>query len=297
MPKKSVRIKAAVSKVSHSKNKLIHRVRKRISLRDRLGQLTIRAACRLLGASGDQRLRQASRFEIDLDEDVRLVGDTLTCRVPDTSVAGGRAIVSIVEMVNKPNGMHFHCNSCGVICEHVAATLSTVLENKLILGLSAIPDPHEPMENLSESELITRAIAERQGRAIKEKMVVKSADTKQLWTDYAVTSLESGKSYRVALRSLEHGESYCSCPDFRVNHLGTCKHILHVIEKVSKKFPKTAFQKPYSRKNISLRVDYGTTLGLRFNLPDELSAKANGLLKSVIGKTIENADRAVALIK
>ena len=294
MPKKSVSPKA---RVSNSKNKSIHRVRKRISLRDRLGQLTIRAACRLLGASGDQRLRQASRFEIDLDEDVRLVGDTLTCRVPDRSVAGGRAIVSIVEMLNKPNGMHFHCNSCGVICEHVAATLSTVLENKLTLGLSAIPDPHEPMENLSESELIARAIAERQERAIKEKMVIKSADSKQLWIDYAVTSLESGKSYRVALRSLEHGESYCSCPDFRVNHLGTCKHILHVIEKVSKKFPKIAFQKPYSRKNISLRVDYGATLGLRFNLPDKLSTEAEGLLKSVIGKTIENADRAVALIK
>jgi len=106
MPKKSISPKA---RVSNSKNKSIHRVRKRISLRDRLGQLTIRAACRLLGASGDQRLRQASRFEIDLDEDVRLVGDTLTCRVPDRSVAGGRAIVSIVEMVNKPNGMHFHC--------------------------------------------------------------------------------------------------------------------------------------------------------------------------------------------
>ena len=294
MPKKSATPTAAPAR---PKGKTIHRVRQRISLRDRLGQLTLRAACRMLGASGDQRLRQASRFEVDLAEDVHLVGDTLTCRVPDLNVVGGRAIVSIVEMVNKPNGMHLHCNSCGAICEHIAATLSTVLENKLALGLAAIPDPHEPLENLTETELIARAIAERQDRATKEKMVVKSADSKQLWTDYTVTSLESGKSYRVALRSLQNGESYCSCPDFRLNHLGTCKHILHVIDKVSKKFPKAAHQKPYARKNISLRVDYGATLGLRFNLPDKLSVEATALLKKVAGTTVENADRIVALIK
>ena len=52
------------------------------------------------------------------------------------------------------------------------------------------------------------------------------------WTDYMVTNRLSGKTYRVALRGLEPGESYCSCPDFRTNTLGTCKHVLHVSTKV-----------------------------------------------------------------
>ena len=43
-------------------------------------------------------------------------------------------------------------------------------------------------------------------------------------------------TYRVALRGWERGESYCSCPDFRKNTLGTCKHILHVLEKVPRSF-------------------------------------------------------------
>ena len=63
MPKKFVQPNTAVT---NSNNKSIHRVRKRISLRDRLEQLTLRAACRLLAAAGAQRLRLASRFEIVL---------------------------------------------------------------------------------------------------------------------------------------------------------------------------------------------------------------------------------------
>ena len=35
-----------------------------------------------------------------------------------------------------------------------------------------------------------------------------------------MTSQSSGKTYRVALRGTERGDSYCSCPDFRVEHVG-----------------------------------------------------------------------------
>ena len=57
-----------------------------------------------------------------------------------------------------------------------------------------------------------------------------------------VASSSSGKSYRVALRGWQLGESYCSCPDFRKNTLGTCKHIPHTLAKAEKRFvckPKT----------------------------------------------------------
>ena len=57
---------------------------RRIGIRDRLGQLTYRAACRLMGdEDGEARLRQGGRFEINLPRDVYLGGDTLRVRVPD----------------------------------------------------------------------------------------------------------------------------------------------------------------------------------------------------------------------
>ncbi len=43
-----------------------------------------------------------------------------------------------------------------------------------------------------------------------------------------------GRSYRVHIRSLQQMTNYCTCPDFAINQLGTCKHIeaaLHSIKK------------------------------------------------------------------
>ncbi len=75
-----------------------------------------------------------------------------------------------------------------------------VLEDKYSPGLSAAPDPNEPIELLTEEELIRRAIADRQERAAKKKMTLRSTDPESPWTDYVLTSQESGKSYRVSLR-------------------------------------------------------------------------------------------------
>ena len=68
-------------------------------------------------------------------------------------------------------------------------------------------------------------------------MRVKALDPATPWTDYTVTSKASGKTYRVALRGWEPGRMYCSCPDFRKNTLGLCKHTLHVCRKVQAEVP------------------------------------------------------------
>ncbi|MDC0937241.1 DEAD/DEAH box helicase, partial [Pirellulales bacterium] len=253
--------------------------KRRIGIRDRLGQLTYQAACRLMGEEdGEVRLRRGARFEINLPRDVYLGGDMLRVTVPDPEHAAGQAIVTVVEMTNKPKGLHLHCEQCEVRCDHIAAVLGMVLEDKLTLGLSAPPDPSEPIENLTEEELLRRALADRQERAAAEKMTLRSADADKPWTDYAITSQLSGKSYRVSLRGFEPGQSYCTCPDFRVNHLGTCKHILHAQRKIKKRFSKAVLDKPYRRRNLSLRIDYGEQLGLRFNLPHRLDEQADKIL-------------------
>jgi len=76
---------------------------------------------------------------------------------------------------------------------------------------------YTPWELLPESALEARAIADRTRRALEEKMKIRPADKFTPWTDYEVTSATSGKSYRVALRGMLRGQSYCSCPDFRKN--------------------------------------------------------------------------------
>jgi SNF2 family DNA or RNA helicase len=90
-------------------------------------------------------------------------------------------------------------------------------------------------------------------------------------TDYLVTSDNSGKTYRVALRGTQPGDSYCSCPDFRTNSLGTCKHVLNVLAKVNKRFSRQQLDRPYRRNHLSLRLNYGDDFGLRFNLPHKVA--------------------------
>ncbi len=97
-----------------------------------------------------------------------------------------------------------------------------------------------------------------------------STDPDEIWTDYAVTNAASGKSYRVALRGWERGESYCSCPDFRKNTLGTCKHILNALAKVRRRFPAVQRNRRYERRGVSVHLVYGEELELRMALPAEL---------------------------
>ena len=129
----------------------------------------------------------------------------------------------------------------------MGAAFSLILEEKLSLGLSAPPPERRPVESLSDRALMNQAIEERVERARTEKMQLKSMNKNELWTDYTVTNLASGKSYRVALRGWERGDSYCSCPDFRKNTLGTCKHILYALEEVKKRFSQN--RKKYPLQN------------------------------------------------
>ena len=126
----------------------------------------------------------------------------------------GDAKVEIALDPMKPRRLKIGCSACSVACEHQGAALSLILEEKLSLGLSAPPPERVPMESLGEAALIKQAIADRVERAQKEKMRLNSMNSQELWTDYTITSYASGKSYRIALRGWQPGESFCSCPDF-----------------------------------------------------------------------------------
>ncbi len=277
--------------------------RSRIGIRDRLGQLTYRAACRLMGdEDGESRLRRGGKFEINIAEDVFLGGDTLRVRVNDTAIRDQpRATVIINEMTSMPNGLNLNCDRCAGRCagrcDHIAATLMLVLEDKLALGLSAPPDPREPIENLTEDELLRRAIADRHQRAAEERMTLKSINPKTPWTDYTVTSRNSGKSYRVSLRGQEPGQSYCTCPDFRTNRLGTCKHILNTLGKVKRKFRQSQIDQPYQRTNFSLRVDYVSDIGLIFNVPNEIDKETASIIGDDGRRPTQNVSEVVRRIR
>lgn len=269
---------------------------RRLSLRDRLSRLTYRAAVKLLGPDGEALLRQGGRCDLAAAECADWIGDSLQVQVP--SYGGPTdSVVVVRQTAGRQQELEVTCSICSGTCEHQAAALSMILDEKLSLGLSDVPDPGTPMELLTEEELIRRAIAERQQRADEESMLVRAMEDGGPWVDYLITSRQSGKSYRVAFRGFEPGQSYCSCPDYRTNHLGTCKHILHVARKIRRKFSASVLARPYRRRNVSLRVDYGPVLGLRFEIPTKLASGAEKLLEKWRDRTTDSVHDVLDVVR
>jgi superfamily II DNA or RNA helicase len=250
-----------------------------LTLRDRLSRLTLAEAAPLLGSNGAKLIAAGSRRDIDIKEDVYLGGDLLRVTFPGPS-GRAQAIVTMTLMAAARNRLHFNCTACNVPCQHLGAAFAMVLEEKTALGLAAPPPSDDDTQPATEEELIEQALADRLERAETEKMKVVSADPSVPWTDYTVTSALSGKSYRVALRGVERGMSYCSCPDFRSNTLGTCKHVLHVIHKSRRRFSAADMKRPFRQKSIAVAVHYGREMELRMLLPERLDEET----ASIIGK-------------
>jgi len=251
------------------------------TLKDKLSHLSFAQACKLLGPQGKELIMAGGRFEIDLYAQVRFNQRRFSMDL-------GAAKVALRLDPRKPGRLLIGCSACRGACAHQGAALALILEEKLALGLSAPPKERVPMEHLSEKALIEHALTERRQRARDEKMRLKTTTPGVLWTDYVVTNRMSGKSYRIALRGWQPGESYCTCPDFRKNTLGTCKHILYALERGQTKFSKAEQETPAPVDAIGVYLHYGRRIEIRLLLPESLTPEIEALLAPLRGKTIED---------
>jgi len=95
-----------------------------------------------------------------------------------------------------------------------------------------------------------------------------------IFSDFEVTNPRTERTYRVAIRGCGLGENFCSCPDFAVNTLGTCKHIEFVLAKLGRKRGGRAalalgFQPAYSQ----VYLHYGAQRQVIFQPGTECPAK------------------------
>ena len=251
-----------------------------MTLFERLSRFNHRIALKVLGPHGEKLIIQGGAREIDIAAQVKLSRNVFRLSLPDASV-------SIIEDPKSEHKMRFVCSTCEGLCEHIGAAISLVLEEKSTLGLATEPAEEIRAMDLTEEELVARELMRREERARKERLKLTSADPRKLWTDYVVTSRESGKSYRVALRGWQRGESYCSCPDFRKNTLGTCKHILFVIKKARELFPSWKRAAPFVPVKAAVYLQYGSDIELRLQAPLDKNGAGN-LLAPFLGKPVED---------
>ena len=227
------------------------------TLKQLLSSLDYSKACELLGDDGEKLLKLGGKHEIDPTSQLSLGQHILWLNLPDVSVtvsASGNKLIS-------------SCSECLLPCEHIGAAYSVILEEKETLGLTQVSPFTDEM---SGGEIIKKALNIRESRADKEDMtLIHDQEWDSPWGDYSVVSQNSGKTYKLAVRGTERGQSYCSCPDYRCNSLGTCKHIIFAVKKITSKFSEDELQKPYIRRQCAVHLIYGEDIEVQVSLPAE----------------------------
>ncbi len=264
---------------------------KTVSLKNKLSRLTYKQVCRLLGSNTDKLLVRGGQFDINIQDHVVLTNTQFQLQLPD-------ALVTIRLSDTGKHRLLFECDKCGDhVCFHTGAAFSLLLEEKIALGLSIECPQKKPIGAMTDEEVVAMAMADRKLRAEQENMEIQSSDNSRIWTNYLVTNRSTGRSYRVALRGWKPGESYCSCPDFRKNTLGTCKHIIRVEQEAAKQFPDEVRNQPYQRSGFAVHLRYGENLELRFLTPNGLAGQEADIAGQLEGDLSADVHRLLRCVQ
>lgn len=115
----------------------------------------------------------------------------------------------------------------GQVCRHRAAALMQ-LHELIKLQEDALPPAGI---KYTRSGMIKRVVEERKEKALKARYSIQYADN--IFGEHVLTN-ERGVKYKLTFRDIERKHGYCSCPDYKTNKLGTCKHLIFAFETFGK---------------------------------------------------------------
>lgn len=140
-------------------------------------------------------------------------------------------------------------------------------------------------------------IARRRYRARTESLRVRNLDARfPIFSNFAVRSA-SGLTYSVEIRSVSQRRFSCNCVDFRINGLGTCKHVEAALLYLEARHPRLFRQ---AQKNGAGRLDVVPDLvsgALRIeNLNGRIPAQLAPIVDSDGFLRIEEPEEALTLL-
>ena len=113
----------------------------------------------------------------------------------------------------------------------------------------------------------------RKQRAKAGRFVIENRTKRRVFSDYYVSNPESGGKYEVEIKGFDTGDNTCTCPDFKANTLGTCKHIEAVLELLKDDLPAHLQKKKATVTRPEVYLHYGEQLLLGLHLPARHSDK------------------------
>ncbi|MFO0823081.1 MAG: DEAD/DEAH box helicase [Gemmataceae bacterium] len=117
----------------------------------------------------------------------------------------------------------------------------------------------------------------RRQRARAVKFQIENLGKNRVFSDYRITNPDSGGQYTVTVRGFEVGDNVCTCPDFKSNTLGTCKHVEAVLDHLKDELPAHLQKKKAAVTRPEIVLNFGEQLRLEIHLPARHSDKLGRL--------------------
>ncbi len=111
----------------------------------------------------------------------------------------------------------------------------------------------------------------RRQRARAGKFRIENLGKNRVFSDYRVTNPDSGGQYTVTVRGFDVGDNTCTCPDFKSNTLGTCKHVEAVLDHLKEEHPAHLQKKKATITRPEINLHYGEQLQLALHTPPRTS--------------------------
>lgn len=109
---------------------------------------------------------------------------------------------------------------------------------------------------------------------------IQNVGSHPVFSNFKVTNPSTKKSYRVFIGGEALGISYCSCPDFAVNTLGTCKHIESVLYRLKRnKQNKILLEGGWQSERPAVSVRYGPKREIVFLPGKSMSESLQSLVR------------------
>ena len=172
--------------------------------------------------------------------------------------------------------------------------------------LPKTPRTHKPDDMSLESWQI--ALRREYGR--DQSFKLKNVGPHPFFSRFEVTNPQSGRTYQITIRGTKPGDNHCTCPDFAINTLGTCKHIEFVVAKLEKKRGgKRALTQGYepdesevylrydAKRNVVFQPGQSCSPGIRrlakqyFDIDNRLKNTAYGRFERFMEKASSDGDR------
>jgi superfamily II DNA or RNA helicase len=117
----------------------------------------------------------------------------------------------------------------------------------------------------------------RRQRAAAGQFRIQNIGRNRVFSDYQVTNPATDGQYRVSIRGFDVGDNACTCPDFRTNTLGTCKHVEAVLAALREEAPAQLRSRKAAVTRPEVFLQYGEHLRLGLHLPPRYSDQLSTL--------------------